>query len=448
MTNWPADKVERRPIDQIIPYARNARTHSDEQVAQIAASMKEWGWTNPVLVDETGMIIAGHGRVLAARKLGLSDVPVMVAEGWSEAQKRAYVLADNQLALNAGWDMDNLKNELQGLKEWEFDLSLLGFSDLDALLAEKTEGLTDPDDTPEPPINPVSRVGDVWLLGKHRIICGDSTDADTVAKVLNGVEPHLMVTDPPYGVNYDPKWRNGVKRADGSLVGAKATGIVENDDQADWSEAWALFPGDVAYVWHGGLHAHTVATSLTASGFSLRSQIIWRKGQLVIGRGDYHWQHEPCWYAVRNGRTGHYDGGRKQTTIWDIEAKSGFRQEKSGADAHTGIHSTQKPVECMKRPIENNSSPGQAVYEPFSGSGTTIIAGEMTGRCVYAIELNPAYVDVAVKRWQAFTGKEATLEGDGRTFAEIDSDRFENGENHKNSAACYDEAISVLAERA
>ena len=251
------------------------------------------------------------------------------------------------------------------------------------------------------------------LVCRHRIICGDSTSADTVAALLGDVKPHLMVTDPPYGVEYDASFRNGIKRADGSIVGARAVGKVENDDCADWREAWALFPGDVAYVWHAGVHAGTVADSLIDCGMQIRSQIIWAKNQMAIGRGDYHWQHEPCWYTVRKGSKGHYDGGRKQTTLWQIDKP---RKSETG-------HSTQKPVECMKRPIENNSSPGQAVYEPFSGSGTTIIAGEMTGRHIYAIELNPAYVDVAVKRWQDFTGEQAKLEGDGRTFAELEAER-------------------------
>jgi DNA modification methylase len=256
-------------------------------------------------------------------------------------------------------------------------------------------------------------LGDVWLLGKHRIVCGDSTDADTVAKCLNGVVLHLMVTDPPYGVEYDANWRNKATRTDGSADGGRATGVVLNDDRADWRETWALFPGDVAYVWHAGLFAATVAESLEVCNFQLRSQIVWAKQQFAIGRGDYHWQHEPCWYAVRKGSKGYYDGGRKQSTLWQID-----KPQKS----ETG-HSTQKPVECMKRPIENNSSPGQAVYEPFSGSGTTIIAGEMTGRSIHAIELNPAYVDVAVKRWQDFTGNQAVLEGDGRTFDEVAGER-------------------------
>lgn len=403
-------KVQQRKVADLIPFARNSRTHSEAQVAQIAASIREFGWTNPILTDGANGIIAGHGRLQAARKLGFTEVPTIPLDGLTDAQKRAYVIADNKLALNAGWDMELLSSEIEGLKDEDFDLALLGFSDdeLAALLADKTEGLTDPDDIPEVPADPVSVLGDVWLLGKHRIVCGDSTDADCVAKCLNGVTPHLMVTDPPYGVEYDADWRNKFMRADGSPIGGQAIGKVENDDKADWSEAWALFPGDVAYVWHAGNMAHTVAESLVKTGLHIRAQVIWNKHQLVIGRGDYHVKHESCWYAVRKGKVGHYVGGRKQTTVWDID-----KPQKS----ETG-HSTQKLVECMKRPIENNSSAGQAVYEPFSGSGTTIIAGEMTGRSIHAIELNPAYVDVAVKRWQEFTGLDAVHAETGKTFAE------------------------------
>ena len=409
--DWPAEKIEMRKINELIPYARNSRTHSDAQVAQIAASIKEWGWTTPILVDEEGTIIAGHGRTLAGRKLGLVEVPVMVARGWSEAQKKAYVIADNQLAMNAGWDTDLLAVELKELGELGFELDLIGFDDkaLANILNVENEGLTDPDETPEAPTEPVSVLGDVWIMGKHRIVCGSSTEAETVSKLLGDVKPHLMVTDPPYGVEYDPEWR---QRA-GVNTDTAAKGKVLNDDKADWREAWALFPGDVAYIWHAGLFAGVVADSLMACDFALRSQIIWDKGQLVLSRGDYHWQHEPCWYAVRKTKKGHWGGDRKQTTVWQIP-----KPKKS----ETG-HGTQKPVECMKRPIENNSSPGQAVYEPFSGSGTTIIAGEMTGRSVYAVELNPAYVDVAVKRWQDFTGQKAILEGAGKTFDEIGGER-------------------------
>lgn len=406
-------QIERIGVEALIPYARNSRTHSDAQVAQIAASIREFGFTNPVLVDEANGIIAGHGRVLAARKLKMADVPAIRLSHLTEAQKRAYVIADNKLALNAGWDIELLRLEINDLRGLEFDVALTGFSteEIDALMAAPgTEGLTDPDAIPEAPERPIAVPGDVWLLGRHRLVCGDCTDPLAVEKALNGVKPHLMVTDPPYGVEYDAEWRNG---ALGGKVGGRATGKVENDGKADWREAWALFPGDVAYVWHAGNMAHVVAESLMASDLGIRAQIIWAKSQFVIGRGDYHPQHEPCWYAVRKGRKGHYDGGRKQSTLWQIEKP---RKSETG-------HSTQKPVECMKRPIENNSSPGQAVYEPFSGSGTTIIAAEMTGRACHAIELNAAYVDVAVKRWQEFTGQVATLDGDGRSFADMATER-------------------------
>lgn len=407
MTDWPADKVERWSVERLIPYARNARTHDDAQVAQLASSIREWGWTVPVLVDERGTIIAGHGRVMAARKLGITEVPVMVARGWSEAQRRAYVLADNRLAENAGWDKELLRLEVNDLKELGLDLALTGFSDVElaALSMESHLGLTDPDDVPAIPIDPISMIGDVWALGQHRLVCGDCTDSAVVAKVLNGVSPHLMVTDPPYGVEYDPAWR---ARA-GINKNQKKLGKVANDDRADWREAWELFPGDVAYVWHGALHAAEVAESLASAGFDVRAQVIWAKDRLVLGRGHYHWQHEPCWYAVRDGATGHWGGDRKQTTLWSIPSRD---------DSGHG-HGTQKPVECMKRPIENNSSPGQAIYEPFCGSGTTIIAAEMTGRACYAIELSPAYVDVALQRWQAFVGAAAKLEDTGESFAAV-----------------------------
>ncbi len=403
--------VTYRPLSELIPYARNSRTHSDAQVAQIAASIRGFGFTNPVLVDGESGIIAGHGRVMAARKLGLDRVPVIELGHLSEAQRRAYVIADNKLALNAGWDAELLGLELADLSALGFDLALTGFGEdeIASLTSLGNVGLTDPDEVPPPPAEPVTRAGDLWLLGKHRLVCGDSTDADTVARVLAGVVPHLMVTDPPYGVSYDPAWR---ERA-GASGGGTALGTVLNDHRADWREAWALFPGDVAYVWHGGLHAGTVADSLVASGFTLRSQIIWDKGQLVLSRGDYHWQHEPCWYAVREKARGHWAGDRKQTTVWQISKP---------AKNETG-HATQKPVACMLRPIENNSSAGQAVYEPFSGSGTTLIAAEMSGRHCHAIELSPAYVDVAVQRWQAFTGEEATLHGSGLSFASVTAER-------------------------
>ena len=420
MIDWPADKVERWSISRLVPYARNARTHSDAQVAQIAASIREWGWTVPVLVDEEGGLIAGHGRVLAAHLLGISEVPVMVARGWSEPKKRAYLLADNKLALNAGWDPELLKLELMDLREMGADLQLIGFSDaeLPEVLIGHT-GLTDPDDVPEPLVDPVSAAGDVWILGRHRLVCGDSTAAQVVAKALNGMAPHLMVTDPPYGVNYDPKWRT---RA-GVSGNTRKMGAVANDDRADWRDAWSLFPGDVAYVWCASTQNDVVIASLEACGFTRRSQIIWAKDRFALGRGHYHWQHEPCWYAVKGAA--HWCGDRTQSTIWNIPAR-----EDSGHG-----HGTQKPVECMKRPLLNNSNAGQAVYEPFSGSGTTIIAAEITGRACHAIEIDPVYVDVAVRRWQTYTGTTAHLEAGGRAFAEIAVERGVNLDLQRDGAA-------------
>jgi DNA modification methylase len=425
-SKWPAFQVERREIGALKPYRNNARTHSEEQVAQIAASIREWGWTQPVLIDEKGGVLAGHGRLMAAKSLGIDVVPVIVAKGWSKDQKRAYVLADNQLALNAGWDRDLLKVEIGALQDVSFDLSLVGFGDafLADVMADKTVGLTDPDDAPEVEA-PISRAGDLWVCGAHRILCGDSTSAEAVARLLAGVKPHLMVTDPPYGVEYDPNWRNAVKRRDGSLVGAKATGKVNNDDRIDWREAWALYPGDVAYVWCASWFLGDVAASLDQCEFQRRSLIVWAKDQFVIGRGHYHWQHEPCWYAVRSGGTAHWAGDRAQSTVWKIAAPSGWAQARAAkGDEHTN-HSTQKPVECMRRPIVNNSLPGDAIYEPFCGSGTTMIAAEMEGRHAFCMELSPAYVDVIVRRWQAFTGKQAVLDGGGRTFEQITHERAE-----------------------
>ncbi len=399
------------PPGRLQPYAGNARTHSDAQIAQIAASIEEFGFTNPILADGEGVIIAGHGRLLAAQRLGLEKVPVITLDHLTDAQRRALVIADNKIAENAGWDEETLRLEIEALQELEFDLDLIGFSDeeLDDLLGGLDggpEGAVDgEDDVPETPDDPVSQPGDLWILGNHRLLCGSSTVATDVERLLGTVKPLLMVTDPPYGVEYDPSWRNQAGAAKSRRIGK-----VLNDDRADWREAWALFPGDVAYVWHGALHATTVANSLIASGFTIRSQIIWAKDRLVLSRGDYHWQHEPCWYAVKKTGKGHWAGDRKQTTLWQIANKD--------QDAET-VHGTQKPVECMRRPILNNSSPGQAVYEPFMGSGTTLIAAETTGRVCLGIELNPAYVDVAVERWQQLTGEAATLEGDGRSFDEI-----------------------------
>ena len=399
-------RLERWSLDRLIPSPRNARTHSEAQVAEIAVSIRTFGFTNPVLVSEDGDVIAGHGRLAAARKLGLSEVPVITLCGLTSLQQRQLVLADNRIALNAGWDLEMLHLELKDLSALGADLSVLGFAKGElakALTPADFSGLTDEDAVPDVMEATITSPGDMWLLGEHRIVCGDSTDAATVRRLLEGIAPILMVTDPPYGVNYDPEWRH---RA--GVNNSTRTGKVVNDERADWAEAWHLFPGTIAYVWHGALHAATVAKSLEQEGFTIRAQIIWAKERLVIGRGDYHWQHEPCWYAVRT--KGNWTGDRKQTTLWSISGKN--------QDVET-VHGTQKPVECMRRPIVNNTSPGDAVYEPFLGSGTTLIAAESVKRICFAVELSPAYVDVAVRRWQSFTGKKAIRYSDRHQFDEL-----------------------------
>jgi hypothetical protein len=306
-------QIDYLPLDRLIPFARNARTHSPAQVAEIAGSIRAFGFSNPILVGEDGDIVAGHGRLAAARKLGLSDAPVIVLRGLSEIQRRQLVLADNRIASNAGWNAEMLGLELADLSSIGVDLSVLGFTskELAAALSSVAEGLTDEDEVPVVEEVAFSAPGDIWQLGPHRIACGDSRDADLVKALLNGAAPQLMVTDPPYGVEYDPEWRHrrGVNKS-------VRIGKIKNDELADWSASWALFPGQIAYVWHGALRANIVADSLIKSDFTIRAQIIWAKERLVMSQGDYHWQHEPCWYAVR--KKGNWTGDRKQTTLWTI----------------------------------------------------------------------------------------------------------------------------------
>lgn len=388
-------RIETRPITEVKPYANNPR-QNDDAVEAVAESIRRFGFRQPIVVDADGVIVAGHTRFRAAQRLGLATVPVHVATDLTADEVRAYRLADNKTAELASWDTSMLSIELDALRGAGIDWTLLGFDEdeLAKLLAPAgTEGLTDPDAVPEKPIDPVTKPGDLWILGKHRLLCGDSTSAADVTRLLDGAVPTLMVTDPPYGVEYDPEWR-----MDAGLTGNTARmGKVMNDDRADWTEAWKLFPGDVAYVYHAGVFASTVQQSLERAGFAIRAQIIWAKDRLALSRGDYHWQHEPCWYAVREGGKGHRTDDRTQTTLWSIPARD---------DAGHG-HGTQKPVECMERPVRNHLA--DLVYEPFAGSGTTVIACERTGRTCMAMELDPGYCDVIVKRWETLTGKTATL---------------------------------------
>jgi len=406
-TEWPADKVERRAVADLIPYARNARTHSDAQVAQIAASVTEWGWTTPVLVDEAGSIIAGHGRVMAARKLGLEDVPVMVATGWSEAQKKAYVLADNQLALNAGWDIDLLKVEVGDLDAEGFNFDLIGFDDklLADLLAEPTEGLTDPDEVPELPADPVTVLGDVWVMGGHRLLCGDSTSIADLERLCAGQRVDMWLTDPPYNVAYEG--------------GTKEKLTIQNDSMNDESfrqflrDAYVaadavMKPGAVFYIWHADSEGYNFRGAAKDAGWVVRQCLIWKKSSLVMGRQDYHWKHEPCLYGWKDGAGHLWAADRKQTTILEFDKPS-----------RNGEHPTMKPVALFEYQLLNNTKGGDIVLDSFGGSGTTMIAAEKNGRHARLMELDPKYCDVIVTRWQDFTGQKAIHEATGKTFDEM-----------------------------
>lgn len=405
---WPASKVTLWPIEKIIPYDKNPRTHPQSQIDLIAASMLQDGVTAPIMVDDDGVIIYGHGRRLGALKNGFEKYPVIVARGWTEEQKLAARIKDNQIAMLSGWDKELVGSQIGSLHTIGYDVALLGFSEPQLLGWGISSGtnLQDPEQIPELPKNPIVKKGDLWILGDHQIICGDCTKPEDVRQVLGTKNPKLMVTDPPYGVDYDPDWRNRADRANGKAYGERAVGKTHNDNRSDWYAAWELFPGDVVYCWHAVRHASTVQASFEKAGFELRAQIIWAKTRMIISRGHYHMQHEPCWYLIRKGKTGNWSGDRSQTTLWTID------HQKS----ETG-HSAQKPIECMKRPIQNNSRKGDYVYEPFSGSGTTIIACEMTGRRCLAVEIDPSYVQVAVERWQTATGQLATC--DGLTLEEV-----------------------------
>jgi DNA modification methylase len=393
-------KLETVALGSISPDPANTRKHSRRNLDAIKASLRRFGQQKPIVVDSRGTVLAGNGTLAAATELGWSEIQI-VRTALAGVDATAFGIADNRSAELAEWD-DKLGEVLASLEAEDFPLAEIGFDEAD--LAELA-GEPEPSDADaEPQIDKAEELrakwgvelGQVWQLGDHKITCGDSTSADVVKRLLGDEKPHLMVTDPPYGVEYDATWRRDAMPDTNPGKEGGMHGKVSNDDRADWSAAWKLFTGDVAYVWHAGNKAHTVAESLISCDLLIRAQIVWAKHQFVIGRGDYHPQHEPCWYAVRKGRTGHYNGDRTQSTLWQID-----KPKKS----ETG-HSTQKPIECMERPIRNNSKAGDLVYEPFSGSGTTIIACERTGRKCRAIELNPAYVSVAIQRWADATGKE------------------------------------------
>ena len=405
----PADKVERWKIEKLVPYARNARTHSDEQVGQIAASIKEWGWTTPILVDEDGSIIAGHGRTLAAQRLQMTEVPVMVAKGWSDAKKRAYVLADNKLAMNAGWDNEMLALELGEIGDLGFDLDLTGFTadEIAALIPEQIEpGLTDEDEVPELPEQPVTVLGDVWVLGKHRLMCGDSTSIDAVDKLMDGQKADMVFTDPPYGVDYD-----------GGHATEKRRDKLKNDDDVNMYDlpvknAYLSSKDDAPiYLWFADRFATDVLEGLSEAGYQVRCWIIWNKNVAQFGAigAQYKAKHEPCIYAFKKGKAPNWNGPTNEVTVWDVSR-----------DHKNSHHPTQKPTDLAKRAMENHKV--KLVLDLFGGSGSTLIAAEKTNRQAHLMELDPKYVDVIIKRWQDFTGKIAVHAETGKPFAEVHND--------------------------
>lgn len=374
-------------IDSIKPYGRNPRKN-DKAVEAVIKSINSTGYISPVIIDENNEILAGHTRVKGLKKIGKTEIDVLRVTGLTKEQKDDYRILDNKTGEVAEWDFDILMEDFD--KDHLLDL---GFSIKDLPMDDTVE-----DEAPPVPEIPKTVKGDLYELGNHRLLCGDSTIITDVEKLLQGKEPYLMVTDPPYGVEYDANWRNEAARHSDGMgnrkIGAGAVGKVQNDDRADWSDAWKISPSSVAYIWHAGKYAGkyagVVSKSLEDSGFEIRSQIIWAKSNFAISRGDYHWKHEPCWYAVKKGCKGNWAGDRSQTTLWEID-----KPQKS----ETG-HSTQKPVECMLRPIKNHDGD---VFDPFLGSGTTLIACEQINRKCYGIELDEKYTDVCVQRWVNFT---------------------------------------------
>lgn len=419
-TPWPAYTVVKKPIGWLKPSPRNARTHSPEQIEQIRGSLRQFGWTMPALAREDGTLIAGNGRLAAALLEGITEIPVIIATGWTESQCRAYALADNKIALNSDWDNALLGAELAELGELGIDLGSLGF-DADELssLFGLSEGLTDPDEVPEVPVNPVSRAGDLWILGGHRLLAGDSTKEEDVKRVMGDAKAVLMAIDPPYGVAYD----NAERPNPGVAKPRVAKPRVANDEIVDGPEmqrfleamlkAALPYMDDHAayYFWHPMLTQGTYAAAAAAAGILIHRQIIWVKPGLLLGRGDYHWRHELCFYGWQKGNRPPFYGPRNQDTIWEVSSVSSKERAEMG-------HATPKPVALWDKPIANHTRCGEVLYESFSGSGTQIIAAERSQRRCFAIEIDPSYVDCGVLRWQKHTGEKAVLEGDGRTFEE------------------------------
>lgn len=427
----PIVQIQLWPIDRFVPYIRHLRRNA-AAVDRMCASIREFGFKVPCLVRGDGEVVDGDLRLKAARKLGLTEVPVILCDEWTLTQVKAFRLLVNRSAVWADWDKELLAVEFQELSEAYSDLSLTGFDsrEIDDLLLLPNE---DQRENAAPPLssNPVSRPGDLWLCGRppHRILCADATSPDAVAHLLGKHKPILMVTDPPYGIELDSEWRdraglNGCGPAQPSYLKRRTEGHTETtisgDTRADWSDAFALLPSlQIAYVWHASVFTAEVLAGLLRIGFLYPQQIIWNKGRPVLTRTHYWYQHEPCWY-VRKKNAPWFGKPGDNSTVWDSPSPKFIM---GGSDEEKFDHPTQKPIELMRRPILNHTKRKELVYDPFLGSGTTLVAAELTKRVCLGIELDAKYVDVAVTRWQTLTGKQATLEGDGRTFAEIDRKR-------------------------
>jgi DNA modification methylase len=421
-------------IERFVFYVRNPRKN-DAAIDRMCSSIREFGFKVPVLARSDGTVVDGHLRLKAARKLGswpggdTTAIPTILCDEWSEAQVKAFRLMVNRSVAWADWDEELLALELQELSATDFDLSLTGFDpgEIDGLLAIPDEERANA--APPVPENPVSRVGDLWLCGKHRVLCGDATSVDAVAKLLGERKPLLLVTDPPYGIELDSEWRdraglNGCGPAESSYMKRRTEGHTETtisgDTRADWSEAFELVPSlQIAYVWHASKFTREVLDGLLRIGFLHHQQIIWDKGRTVLTRTLYWFQHEPCWF-VRKKNAPWYGKAGENSTIW---ASPSPKFIMGGSDEQTFDHPTQKPVELMRRPILNHLKRGELVYDPFLGSGTTLAAAELTERACLGLELDAKYIDVVIQRWQTLAGKKATLDGDGRTFEEIAEER-------------------------
>ena len=399
------------PIDRLIEYARNPRKN-DHAVDRVAAAIREFGFRVPIVAKSDGLVVDGHLRLKAAKKLGLAEVPVILADDMTDAQVKAFRLSVNKVAELAEWDDELLALEFDDLREMGFDLDVIGFDadEIAALTASTVkEGLTDDDAVPEAPEEPITREGDVWLLGRHRLMCGDSTSIDAVDRLMNGREADMWLTDPPYNIAYEG--------------GSKKRDQIKNDEMKSedfrqfltnvYTAADAVMKkGAVFYIWHANSEGYNFRGAAIDTGWPVRQTLIWNKHNSAFGRSDYHWKHEPCLYGWKPGAAHLWASDRKQTTVLDFDRP-----------AKSDLHPTMKPVALMEYQILNNTKGHDCILDSFGGSGSTLIACEKTGRDCRMMELDPKYVDVIIKRWQDYTGQQATLEATDETYDQLKAHR-------------------------